>query len=130
MMANVLIVDDEEMDRFIGSRIVEDAGHTPFFAGDGEVALQMYKDNDIALVITDLQMPKVDGLRLIRELLEYDPAANVIAVSGHASQLEKAERYGAVVGLVKPVEPQKLIERVQEVLARLAIEGDLWGKGR
>ena len=129
-MANVLIVDDEEMDRFIGSRIVEDAGHTPFFAGDGEVALQMYKDNDIALVITDLQMPKVDGLRLIRDLLEYDPAANVIAVSGHANQLEKAERYGAVTGLLKPVEPEKLIERVQEVLARLSIEGDLWGEGR
>ncbi len=128
-MANVLIVDDEEMDRFLGSRIVEDAGHTPFFAGDGEVALQMYKDNDIALVVTDLRMPKVDGLRLIRELLAYDPGANIIAVSGHADQLEKAERYGAVTGLIKPVEPEKLIERVQEILERLTIEGDLWGSG-
>ena len=128
-MANVLIVDDEEMDRFLGSRIVEDAGHTAFFAGDGEVALQMYKDNDIALVITDLRMPKVDGLSLIRDLLEHDPEVAIIAISGDAEELEKAERYGVHAGLIKPVEPQKLIERVQEVLAHLTTGGDMWGSG-
>ena len=128
-MANVLIVDDDEMDRFLGSRIVEDAGHTPFFAGDGEVALQMYKDNDIALVITDLRMPKVDGLRLIGDLLEHDPEAAIIVVSGDADQLEKAERLGAHAGLIKPIEPEKLIKKVQEVLANLTAGGDMWGSG-
>jgi len=130
-MANVLIVDDEEMDRFLGSRIVEDAGHTPFFAGDGEVALQMYRDNDIALVITDLRMPKMDGLRLIRDLIAYDPQAAIIAVSGAEDQLEKAERLGALTGLIKPVEPQRLIRKVQEVLANLSTGdmGDMWGGG-
>ena len=128
-MANVLIVDDDEMDRFLGSRIVEDAGHTAFFAGDGEAALQMYKDNDIALVITDLRMPKVDGLRLIGDLLAHDPEAAIIVVSGDADQLEKAERYGVHSGLIKPVEPEELIERVQAVLANLTGGGDMWGSG-
>ena len=128
-MANVLIVDDEEMDRFLGSRIVEDAGHTAFFAGDGDVALQTYKDNDIALVITDLRMPKVDGLRFIRDLLEHDSEAVIIAVSGDADQLEKAERYGVHSGLIKPVEPQELIAKVQEALGHLTAGGDMWGSG-
>jgi CheY-like chemotaxis protein len=132
-MANVLIVDDEEMDRFLGSRIVEDAGHTPFFAGDGEAALQMYKDNDIALVITDLRMPKVDGLRLIRDLIAHDPEAAIIAVSGAVEDLEEAERFGALAGLMKPVEPQTLIEKVQGVLDHLSggggRRGDMWGSG-
>ena len=128
-MANVLIVDDEEMDRFLGSRIVEDAGHTAFFAGNGEVALQMYKEHDIALVITDLRMPKVDGLRLIQDLLAHDPEAKIIVVSGQADEIEKAEKYGARGGLVKPVEPEELIERVQDVLANLAQGGDMWGSG-
>jgi CheY-like chemotaxis protein len=130
-MANVLIVDDEEMDRFLGSRIVEDAGHTPFFAGDGEVALQMYKDNDIALVITDLRMPKVDGLRLIRDLTAHDPEVAIIAVSGAVEDLEEAEKFGALAGLMKPVDPQKLIERVQGVLDSLSSGGggDMWGSG-
>ncbi len=128
-MANVLIVDDEEMDRFLGSRIVEDAGHTAFFAGDGEAALQMYKEHDIALVITDLRMPKVDGLRLIRELIDHDSEVAIIAISGDADQLEKAERYGVHAGLIKPVEPEELIGRVQEALANLAGGGDMWGSG-
>ena len=128
-MANVLIVDDDEMDRFLGSRIVEDAGHTAFFAGDGEVALQMYKDNDIALVITDLRMPKVDGLRLIGDLLEHDPEAAIIVVSGDADQLEKAEKYGAHSGLIKPIEPEELVKKVQDVLTNLAQGADMWGSG-
>ena len=56
-MANVLIVDDEEMDRVLEAKIIEDAGHTPFFAGHGEAAMTMYKENDIDLVITDLRKP-------------------------------------------------------------------------
>ena len=128
-MANVLIVDDEEMDRFLGSRIVEDAGHTAFFAGDGEAALQMYKDNDIALVITDLRMPNVGGLSFIQDLLAHDSEAVIIAVSGDADQLEKAERYGVHSGLIKPVEPEELIGKVQEALGHLTAGGDMWGSG-
>ena len=81
--------------------------------------MQMYLENDIALVITDLRMPKVDGLSLIRRILAHDPEAAIIAVSGLAQHLEAAEAAGAVVGLVKPVKPQDLIETVQEVLGEL-----------
>ena len=92
-MANVLIVDDEEMDRFLEARIIEDAGHTPFFASDGEAAMTMYEENDIALVITDLRMPKVDGLSLIRNILALNPEAAIIAVSSLAQHLDKAEEW-------------------------------------
>ncbi len=128
-MANVLIVDDEEMDRFLESRIVEDAGHTPFFAGDGEIAMELYKENDIALVITDMRMPNMDGLSFIEDLLAHDPDAAIIVVSGHEEDIEKAERLGVLAGLVKPVEPEKLIQRVQEVLDNLTSGGDMWGSG-
>ena len=126
-MANVLIVDDEEMDRLLERRIVEDAGHTPFFANDGEAALEVYKENDIAVVITDLRMPNVDGLQLIRDLLAHDSSAAIIAVSGAADQLEKAEEFGALSALVKPVERDKLIETVQEALKDLPRGDDAWG---
>ncbi len=119
-MANVLIVDDTEMDRFAEGRIVEQAGHTAFFAGDGEAAMRMYKENDIALVITGLRMRKVDGLA-------------IIAVSSLAHHLEKAVEYGAIAGLVKPVEPQDLVEAVEEILGKPPEAGsaahDPWGSG-
>ena len=118
-MANVLIVDDEEMDRLLESTIIEEAGHTSFFANDGETAIQMYKESDFALVVTDLQMPKVDGLSLIRRIMAHDPGAAIIAVSGLPQHLDAAEELGAVAGLVKPVAPQDLIDTVQEVLGKL-----------
>ena len=138
-MANVLIVDDEEMDRLSRAQVIEDAGHTPFFAVDGEAALQMYEEHDIALVITDLRMPKVDGLSLIRNLLEHDPEAAIIAVSSMAQHLNVAEASGAVVGLVKPVPPEDLIEAVEGILGKVPptpppgagppTAGDPWGTG-
>ena len=135
-MANVLIVDDQETDRFCEAKIIEDAGHTPFFAGDGEAAMTMYKENDIDLVITDLRMPKVDGLSLIRGLLAHDAEAAIIAVSSLAQHLEKAEEVGAIAGLVKPVDPEDLIETVEEILEKLQPPpgagpepDDPWGRG-
>ena len=134
-MANILIVDDDEMDRLLERRFLENAGHTPFFAGDGEAAMTMYKENDIAVVITDLRMPKVDGLSLIRGLLAHDPEAAIIAVSSLAQHLEQAEEYGAIAGLVKPVDSEDVIETIQEILEKLPApeEGpepdDPWGSG-
>ncbi len=115
-MANLLIVDDLETDRLFEAKIIEDAGHTPFFASDGEAAMAMYKENDIAVVITDLRMPKVDGLSLIRGLLAHDPEVAIIAVSSLAHHLEAAQEAGAIAGLVKPVDAEELIEKVQEIL--------------
>jgi len=132
-MANVLIVDDEEMDRVLEAKIIEDAGHTPFFAGDGEAAMTMYKESDIDLVITDLRMPKLDGLSLIRNILAHNPEAAIIAVSSLPHHLEKAKEYGAIAALVKPVEPQDLVEAVEEILGKPPEAGDAahddWGGG-
>jgi len=115
-MANVLIVDDDESIRLAEGRIIEQAGHTPIFAGDGAAAIEMYKENDFALVITDLRMPKMDGLTLIRNILFFDPEAAIIAVSSMAQHLDAAEESGAIVGLVKPVGQEDLIEAVEEIL--------------
>ena len=72
----------------------------------------MYVDHDIALVITDLRMRKLDGLSLIRRIIGHDPNAAIIAVSGLAQHLDAAEASGARAGLVKPVRPEDLIETV------------------
>ena len=124
-MANILIVDDEEMDRLLGRTFLEDAGHTPFFASDGDSALRVYEANDIDVVVTDLSMPNLDGLQLIQRLLEMDPDAAVIAVSGAEEKLGKAEGLGAQGALLKPVLPEELVTAVQEALDRL--DGDAWG---
>ena len=102
-MANILIVDDDEMDRLLERTFLEDAGHTPFFASDGEAALRVYQTNDI------------------------NPAVKIIAVSGAAAdQLGEAEAEGALSGLIKPVQPDQLVQAVQEALDGSG-GSDAWG---
>ena len=61
-MAHVLIVEDDQADRTILGSILEGLGHKVYFATDGKHALKIYVKNRIDVVVTDLQMPYVDGL--------------------------------------------------------------------
>ena len=116
-MARILIVDDDESDRLFERAILQDAGHALFFASDGESALEAYRKFRIEIVITDLQMPRLNGLQLIRELKEIDPLATIIAVSGvAAAQLGRARELGAVTTIKKPVMPSELMAALREIL--------------
>lgn len=128
-MARILIVDDEEQDRVLERSILEDAGHELLFASDGQAALQLYREEEVDLVITDLAMPRLNGLRLIRMLLEEDPDARVIAVSGVSpEQLPTAEEFGALGTLFKPLDRDVLLERVEAVLRDSEVSwDDMWG---
>lgn len=127
-MANVLIVDDEEADRVIQKTILEDAGHRVFFAQDGEAALKVYASSPVDVVITDLKMPRLNGLRLIEQLKELDPNAMVLAVSGvSADQLDLATEMGAARTLFKPLEPSDLVEAIEEALNQRGDRRDGWG---
>lgn len=130
-MARILVVDDEEMDRTLSKAVLEDAGHELLYAANGAVALRIYENQDIDLVITDLAMPELNGLLLIKELREHDPVAKVIAVTGVSpSHLERAEALGAAATLRKPYTREALLEAVTEVLAQDAERQkpptDLW----
>ena len=112
-MARILIVDDEELDRRLGQLILERAGHSTFFASNGEEALDVYRFARIDVVITDLQMPGMHGLELITVLRDLVPRPVIIATSctGQA-QLDIARAIGADATLTKPVDPGKLLTTV------------------
>lgn len=124
-MAKILVVDDSEEDRLFERALLEDRGHELFYAADGEHALESCGAHDIDLVVTDLHMPHVNGLRLIKELRERDARIPIIAVSGVArDQLDIAKEYGAVRTLIKPLDPARFVAVVDEVLAEGS--GDVW----
>ncbi len=127
-MARILIVDDEEMDRVMERSMLDGLGHTLLFASDGDVALSVYQKEEVDLVITDLAMPEVNGLRLIQEIMEYDPDARIIAVSGaSADQLHLAEDMGAVCTLFKPVDHGEFLAAVEQALKEQESQTDPWG---
>lgn len=131
-MARILIVDDEEMERLFEASILEEVGHELLFASHGQAALDMWEKEEIDLVITDLVMPELNGLRLIRAIRESDHTARIIAISGHApEQLDLAQDFGAMRTLFKPIQPEVLLKTVEEVLSLPPFLGDdPWARSR
>ena len=117
-MARILIVDDEESDRVLVRTILERHGHETYSAVNGEEALREYVGKGIEIVITDLQMPEMHGFELITVLRDFSPQPSIIAVSGTGpDQLQMASALGAKFTLRKPLDPEKLIAAVEQVLA-------------
>ena len=108
-MARVLIVEDEATDRAILANLLERMGHEVHFASDGEEAFKTYLKNSIEIIVTDLNMPHVDGLELIGAVRALFSGAEIIAVSGKgADLLDAARKAGARAALSKPIDPQEL----------------------
>ena len=117
-MARVLVVEDEPTDRVILANLLERMGHEVYFASDGEEAFKTYLKNSIEIIITDLNMPYVDGLELIETVLALFPRAVIIAVSGKGQLLlDEAERMGAFATFSKPIDPQGLRKVIAEAVS-------------
>lgn len=118
-MATILFVDDDPVEQLYAREILESRGHEVFPAGDGEEALEVYARDGmrIDLVVTDLRMPRLNGLRLVNALREMDPRVTILAASGHnADQLDLAERSGVADVIVKPWDPAHFLKKVAAVL--------------
>jgi DNA-binding NtrC family response regulator len=91
-------------------------------AEDGVRALELLSERPYGLVITDLRMPRANGMRVLREARERQPRCPVIVVTGHGSVKEAVEamKLGAYDFLTKPFDPQHLIVLVDRALRESA----------
>jgi len=127
-MAHILVADWDEVERIHLWKILEKAGHHLLFAKDGQQAMDIWDKNRIDVVITELRMPELSGLRLIRELTDRDRSVRIIAISlDNADQLDLAEDFGAMRILYKPVTPKIMLEAVEGVLRGYRPRKELWG---
>jgi CheY-like chemotaxis protein len=122
------VVDWEEEERVYLWSVLEDAGHELLFAGDGQTALDIWARKEVDLVIAELYLPELNGLRLIKELRARDPDGLIVAISEiSADQLDLAEDYGACHILYKPVAPTVLLAGVNKALEGLRlVSRDAW----
>src|SRR5438309_1895923 len=86
IMAKVLVVDDNPMDRRLAGGLVEKAGQSVAFAGNGKEALDVLDRDTLDLVLTDLLMPEMDGLELVKEVREKHPLVPVILMTAFGSE--------------------------------------------
>jgi two-component system, OmpR family, response regulator AdeR len=130
-MARVLVVDDNAGIRKLLSAVLHQAFHEPVLAADGQEALQVYRQLKPALVIVDLFLPKLDGIKTITALRRESTTVKIIAISAgpragglggplarESDPLEEAKRAGADITLSKPFDAAVIRGAVQDVLAR------------
>jgi len=108
---NLLIIDDEKDVRDSLSNFVQKLGYTVYCAKDGNDGLRKFHEEDVDLVITDIRMPGIDGIELLRRIkqVQRSPAV-VIVVTGHGDMDNaiKALKYGAYDYLLKPIDVREL----------------------
>lgn len=116
----ILVVDDEESIREITRGTLETFAYTVMTASDGTEALALYADkkNEIAIVLTDMVMPFMDGPATIRALQRMNPRVRIIAASGLGAGKHAGERAleGVSVFLNKPYTAEKLLRALAQVL--------------
>ena len=119
-MHSILAVDDSASMRKMVSFTLSGAGYRVTEAVDGQDALEKALNERFDLILTDQNMPRLDGLGLTKKLRENAAFANtpiLILTTESSDQMKQAGRAAGATGwLVKPFDPQKLIEVVRKVI--------------
>lgn len=120
---NVLVVDDEAVIREGLRRILEDKGYAVQHASRGNLALEELQQNDFDLVLTDLKMPGMGGMEVLKTIRVLQPAVPVIIITGYATieTAVEAMRKGAFDYLSKPFEPGQILDKVEKALEQREI---------
>lgn len=120
MIPTILIVDDEIQLCISLSKLLKARGYSPIYTTDTDQVLGILKGENVSLVITDLKMPGMSGIDLIRLIRTEYPELPIIMVSGYASvdNVVKAMRYGAVNFFEKPVRFSEMAVEIDQLLSK------------
>ncbi len=119
-MHSILAVDDSASMRQMVSFTLKNAGYDVVEAVDGEDALDKSRARDFDLVLTDQNMPRLDGIGLtkrLRETAKFKSTPILILTTESSDQMKQAGRAAGATGwMVKPFDPAKLIEVIRKVV--------------
>lgn len=120
-MARILIAEDDQISRKLCFKIIERIGHIPLCSPDGKHAYQtLLSDNSIDLLITDVMMPEMDGIALIKTIRGHSSFTNlpIIIMSAVAGveYIDGLLGIGANLFLPKPIDTDHLVEYVERCL--------------
>jgi len=122
-METVLIVDDEKNYPPILSAILEEEGYETLTANNGITALEIVRNSDIDLVLTDMKMPLMDGIELLERIKLTDPDLPVIMMTAHGTveKAVEAMQKGAYNYILKPFDNERLVIYVKKAAAMYSV---------
>ncbi|MCK5111309.1 MAG: response regulator [Arcobacteraceae bacterium] len=114
---NVLFVDDEEFVVETMKEILPILFKDSYYAVNGLDGVSVCKEHKIDLVMTDLSMPKMNGIDMLKKIKEFNQDIKVICVSGHneSDLMQQAKQLGASF-IIKPISSAELYDAIEEIL--------------
>lgn len=120
MAKRILVVDDASMIRNLASRQAINAGYEVITAVDGEEGIEALQTNEIDLIFSDVNMPKMGGLEMVKKIREnpkYEFLPIVMLTTERRDELkQQAKEYGVKSWLVKPFNPNKFLQTLEKLL--------------
>jgi CheY-like chemotaxis protein len=118
----LLIAEDEELARMFMKRILENAGYKVIEAADGEETLEKFREKreDISLILSDVIMPKKNGLEILEEVTRLKPGVKMMFSSGYTANIlnERGLFKEGIDFIAKPFMKEDLLRKVREALDR------------
>lgn len=114
----ILVVDDDPLIRSICRKVVESHGFDPILAENGAEGLSIFRDRRvaIALVLSDISMPEMNGIEMVREMFTIQPHANIILMTGYSTHDLPGELQKLCALIYKPFTPRQLGEAIKKCL--------------
>ncbi|MGZ3696424.1 MAG: sigma-54-dependent transcriptional regulator [Bdellovibrionota bacterium] len=128
--AKILVVDDEESNLLAMQRILEQEAYQIVTAKQAALALTLFKKQSFDLVLTDLRMPGVSGLELLRAIRKENLSVPVVVLTAYGTVNDAVEvmKLGALDFLSKPIRRETLLKCVQDTLAKRKVGAEAKGK--
>ncbi len=120
---NILIVDDEDMVLEVMSNYIVSFGFNSFTASDGKEAIDLLKKHTFNIVLTDINMPEMNGIELLHYVTEHYPDTGVIVVTGISEDYSYVDviNAGAIDYMTKPFEGSELLAKLKRVIREQAM---------
>lgn len=127
-MSKILVIDDEATQREMLAGFLKKQGYQPRIASGGREGVEMYGDFFSPLALTDMKMPDMDGLEVLRRLRDINPFVQIIVLTayGTVETAVEAMRLGAFAYLTKPINLEELLINLKKASEqnRLVVEND------
>ena len=130
-MEQILVVDDEDMVRHFAARILTAEGFRVVQAADGADALEVINGHPVDLVVSDVMMPRLNGIQLLEHLSVAQPGLPSLLMSGYGSAELMDRGVSVPCGLLaKPFPPDRLIHEVRRCLGQSPVRPPVSVGGR
>lgn len=119
---NILVVEDNKINRMVLTKFIEKLGHKPFAVEDGREALELIKQGTaVDLILMDVEMPGLDGVETTKRIREYEETTSkrlpIIALTAHSGEEEKQRFLSAGMDgvLGKPIDKNQISSLIESM---------------